>query len=100
LYHSFVVGSVPIYWGAPNVEKFLPAPNAAIRVDDFASGRELALHLRFLMDNPAEYDAMLEWKRTGNVAQSFRDLELTSPRSAPCRLCEAVAKRQEQLQQQ
>lgn len=100
LYHSFVVGSVPIYWGAPNVEKFLPAPNSAIKVDDFGSARELALHIRYLLENRAEYDAMLEWKRTGQVSQSFLDLEKTSPRSAPCRLCEAVARKQQQQQRQ
>lgn len=96
LYHAFVVGSVPIYWGAPNVARFLPAPNAAVNVADFASARELAQHLHFLLDNEQEYDAMLAWKRTGAVADSFRALEQTSPRSAPCRICEAVAKKQQQ----
>lgn len=94
LYHALVVGSVPVYWGAPNVERFLPAPNAAIRVDDFSSAHELAQHLHYLLDHEDEYDLLLSWKRSGVLADSFRALQSTSPRSAPCRLCESVAKRQ------
>jgi hypothetical protein len=79
------------------VERFLPAPNSAIRVDDFSSAHELAQHLHYLLDNDDEYERLLSWKRSGVLADSFRALESTSPRSAPCRLCETIARRKKTL---
>lgn len=35
LFHAFVVGSVPIYLGAPNIYEFLPSPHSAILVEHF-----------------------------------------------------------------
>lgn len=43
-----MMGAIPIYWGAPNVNDFLPHPDAIVRVSDFGSTKELAEYLQVL----------------------------------------------------
>lgn len=40
-----MAASIPVYKGAPNVVEFLPGPNSAILVDEFASPEELAKYI-------------------------------------------------------
>ena len=35
LFQVLAEGSVPVYWGAPDARALLPAPAAAVMVDDF-----------------------------------------------------------------
>ena len=106
LFYSFLVGSVPIYQGASNVDFFAPSNRSIIKVTDFKNVKELADYLLYLHNNPTQYgifyfilflflfffhkDKYLEWKIKG-PSEHFKQLSKTSPRTVPCRMCERVA---------
>jgi hypothetical protein len=52
VYQALLVGTVPIYIGAPNVDELLPCTNCIIKTTDFASPAALATHLQYLVQNP------------------------------------------------
>lgn len=56
-----LAGSVPVYLGAGNIEQFAPGDNCYINALDYTT-RELAGYLDYLINHPAEYNRMLEWK--------------------------------------
>lgn len=61
-YDPLLVGSVPVYLGAPNVDRFAPADHCYINVTDFSGPEELATYLLWLRDNPDAYSEYLAWK--------------------------------------
>lgn len=97
LFHSFIAGSVPIYWGAPNIEDFLPSEKSIIKMTDFRTPRDLASYLLYLDKNETAFFEYLDWKVKGEISKEFYRLENTSPRTGPCRLCLEVARRQRKL---
>jgi glycosyl transferase family 10 (putative fucosyltransferase) len=60
-YDPLIVGSVPVYLGAPNVEDFAPGDNCFINAADW-NPAELAQYLIELAENETEYSRLLEWK--------------------------------------
>lgn len=62
VYHGLIAGSVPIYWGADNIDEYVPV-GSIIKVGDFKSVDQLADHLLWLSANPDEYSRYFEWKR-------------------------------------
>lgn len=65
-YDPLLVGSVPVYLGAPNIEEFAPGDNCFINAADW-SPAALAEYLTSLARDEAEYAKFLEWK-----SQPFR----------------------------
>lgn len=67
-YEPLLTGTVPIYFGAPNIDEFAPGDNCYINVQDFASPAQLA---EFLRDtNPLDFQA---W-RQHDLASGFQNL--------------------------
>jgi hypothetical protein len=62
-FDPLLVGSVPVYLGAPNVDDYAPGRDCFIRVGDFSGPAALALHLRALAADDAAYARLLDWKR-------------------------------------
>jgi len=62
LYLPLIAGSVPIFSGASNVQKFAPSPHSLIDVADFSSAAALATYLNHLIANEAQYSKYLLWK--------------------------------------
>ncbi len=69
-FEPLIVGSVPVYLGAPNIAEYAPAPKSFINVHDFSSVDKLAEYLTFLSNNEAEYNQYLTWKKNG-ISESF-----------------------------
>ncbi len=67
-YHPLVMGSVPVYLGAPNIDEFAPGDHCYINVKDFSSPRALAKYLKELDRDDARYQEYLQWKK-----RPFRD---------------------------
>ncbi|KAG4075099.1 hypothetical protein HA402_013494 [Bradysia odoriphaga] len=63
IWRTLVVGSVPVYFGAPNIKHWLPNNKSAILIDDFKTPRELAEFLLNLNENDNEYNTYLQHKR-------------------------------------
>ncbi|KAL4859864.1 LAG1 longevity assurance 1 [Chlorella vulgaris] len=62
IYHALQAGTVPIYIGAPDVHRFVPVPDAVIRVDDFASIEALVDYLKQAANDQAVYNKHVAWK--------------------------------------
>jgi hypothetical protein len=61
-FQPLIAGSVPVYWGAPDVAGFAPDPRSYINVEDFGTAEELAEYLVYLDRNDTAYEELLEWK--------------------------------------
>ncbi|KAF3783194.1 Alpha-(1-4)-fucosyltransferase [Nymphaea thermarum] len=91
LFYALDAGSVPIYFGAPNVWDFVP-PNSIIDGTKFASLEELASYVKDLANDPVAYAEYHAWRRCG-VMGSYHKARAMSLDTLPCRLCEAVSRK-------
>ncbi|CAM6126578.1 unnamed protein product [Calypogeia fissa] len=90
LFYALDAGSVPIYFGAPNVLELVP-PNSIILGSSFESMEQLALYVKQLADNPVEYAEYHAWRRCG-VLGNYVHTRAVSLDSLPCRLCAIVSR--------
>jgi len=84
------VGSVPVYLGAPNVERFAPGDGCFIDASAFEP-RELAGRLLALRADPTAYAALLAWKRRP-LRPEFLALAARVRENAWLRLCRELAR--------
>ena len=66
LWRTLMVGAVPIYLGAPNIEDFLPNEHSAVLVKNFDSAKEVAEFVLSLHNNDAQYVRYLRHKAAYN----------------------------------
>jgi len=97
-FHALASGCLPVYMGAPNIEEYLPSPEAAILTKNFESPEKLAEHLKYLLDNEEEYNKRLAWKGGGVDGDGVKQgeermtkIQYMSFATGPCRLCEFLA---------
>lgn len=62
-FQPLIAGSVPVYLGAPNIEKFAPGDHCFINVSQFSSTNELAEYLTMLDNNDNLYNQYFNWKK-------------------------------------
>jgi len=91
-FDPLVVGTVPIYLGAPNVAELAPAEHCFINTADFAGPSEIAAYLNFLNENDDAYQAYFSWKAKG-LSERFRAHLQAVARPPLCRLCDRVRPR-------
>lgn len=60
-FDPFMVGSVPIYLGTPNIEEYAPGANCFINANG-KSPKELADELKEYINNNSLYSTLFEWK--------------------------------------
>lgn len=61
------VGSVPIYYGSPAAQEWMPNNSTVIMVKDFESPKKLAEFITFLDNNDEEYEKYMNFKKPGGV---------------------------------
>lgn len=88
-FDPLLVGSVPVYMGAPNVDDFAPGERCFINVAQFKDPRGLAEYLMFAAGNQSEYDSYLAWK-TEPLRQIFLDKVEAVEKDSFLRLSEKV----------
>ena len=88
-FEPLIVGSIPVYLGAPNIDDFAPGEHCYINVPQFKGPRELAEYLIFAAGNQSEYDSYLAWK-TKPLRQSFLDKVEVVAKDSFLRLSEKV----------
>ncbi|KAG8454398.1 hypothetical protein GDO86_000862 [Hymenochirus boettgeri] len=71
LWRPLMLGSIPVYFGAPNVEDWLPSIKSAIIVDRFVDPQELAIYIHTLDKNDTLYMEFLEWKLKGIISNTY-----------------------------
>ncbi|KAL0391666.1 UNVERIFIED_CONTAM: Alpha-(1,4)-fucosyltransferase [Sesamum radiatum] len=91
LFYALDSGAVPIYFGAPNVWDFVP-PHSIIDGTQFSSMEQLASYIKSLANDPVAYAEYHAWRRCG-VLGNYGKTRAASLDTLPCRLCEAVSRR-------
>lgn len=91
LFYALDSGSVPIYFGAPNVRDFVP-PHSIIDGSKFNSLEELASYVRGLANDPVAYAEYHAWRRCG-VLGNYGKTRAVSLDTLPCRLCRAISRK-------
>lgn len=93
-FDPLVAGTVPVYLGAPNVDRFAPGDHCFINTADFSGPTELAEYLTYLQGRAAEYHAYLAWKNRPFRSEFLSLLE--GQREPPfARLCRVILARRE-----
>ena len=72
-FDPFLTSTVPIYLGAPNVEKYAPGDNSFINVKDFPDPADLADLLYLAASDESLYPGFLAWKNQP-ISPGFLDL--------------------------
>ena len=85
VYQGLEAGSVPIYLGAPDVDRFVPHPSSIINAADFNSTADLVAHLRELAADEARYMKHFEWKQR-EFTDDFKRVVALAERTENCRL--------------
>ena len=62
-FDPLVAGSVPVYLGAPNVERLTPGDHCYINTADFANPKALGEYLLALHEDTTAYEAYFAWKQ-------------------------------------
>ena len=95
MWDGLAAGCLPIYYGAPNIQEHLPAPNAV--VDYRALGgtpQALAAELKRLLANRTAYEETMAWrtKPLSSLGQGYQRLvAMTKMEHSQCRVCKLVA---------
>lgn len=89
LFDAFWAGSVPVYFGAPNVEKFVPGRDSYIDAARFADPKDLADHLIAIARDDAAYRRFFAWKDEP-LREAFMALVEREARTPIARLCDRL----------
>lgn len=89
LLHALAAGSIPIYYGAPNVREYLPHPDAAILVNDFKDSKELSMYLLQIAQSERLVRKHTDWRRKPLVHE-FASMLHRSKHTKVCEICDAV----------
>jgi hypothetical protein len=81
-------GTVPIYYGAPNILDHVPE-HSVINVADFDSVESLGRYLKFLMNDEQEYNRYHEW-RFKDYSDEFKAKFRFTYTHSECRACRMV----------
>lgn len=92
VYDGFAAGVIPVYYGASNIEKFIPAKESIVDLADFATMAEAAKYLIALAEDKEKYMTHMEWKKKEFSNEFKRVLRLAS-RTVQCRLAMALSGR-------
>lgn len=85
LWGSLRAGTLPIYFGAPNVREHVP-PNSVIFVDDYSTPQELADYLILLTKDKGMYESYHKWRHADLDDGFVKKYEFTKTHST-CRMC-------------
>ena len=85
LWGSLEAGTVPVYYGAPNVRDLVP-PKSVIVVQDYANAAALGAHLRMLSANRTAYAEYHAW-RSQPLPRWFVDKYNFTHTHSECRVC-------------
>ena len=94
-FDPLVAGVVPVYLGAPNVERFAPGDRCFINTADFQGPKELAEYLMHLDHDDSAYAAYFSWKERP-FRPAFRALLAGQEVPSFARLCQVVQTRRGQ----
>lgn len=86
LWESYSAGTIPIYYGAPNIRDRVPDESSLIFVDDFDSVQDLANHLQAITRNETLWKSYHVWRKLPLPFDFSYDHDFSNVHSH-CRLC-------------
>lgn len=92
-FDPLVVGTVPVYLGAPNVDRFSPGDHCFIDTSEFPNPKDLADYLLYLNSDAPAYAAYHTWKARP-FRSSFDSLLQEQEKPPFVRLCQVISSRQ------
>lgn len=94
---AFMAGSVPIYVGADDVDRYLPAKDAAIILNHPIQEEvaRMIKEVKYLLQNDEAYDHLLAWKKMqpSQLPPSLRLMMKFSYSRLACMICDDVVNR-------
>lgn len=85
LWGPMEAGTLPIYYGAPNIHDHVP-PNSIINVRDYKNVQELVDHLNQVASNKTLYESYHAWRKLPMPVNFQLHYNLTDTHST-CRMC-------------
>ena len=92
VYAGLITGAVPVYYGAPNVEKFVPS-NSVIKVPYPLTDegvKEVAEKIQLVFNSKEEYERLTHFKRLGKYEDTFLETFGFTKADVKCRLCQKI----------
>jgi hypothetical protein len=94
-FQSLSAGSIPVYFGAPNIKDFAPTDDPSLSLIDVsnivgtakAKALKISKILTKLMNNKVEYEKMLAWKFKTEVQGGLARVLKKGEIGSNCRLC-------------
>ena len=90
LWGAYAAGSIPVYLGAPNIQRFVPSPDSFVDVGAYSTPRSLAAHLNAILSHKNIYDGYHAWRKRP-LDQSFKSMYNFTHIHSRCRVCEKAA---------
>eukprot|EP00775_Hariotina_reticulata_P009873 gene9873-10031_t len=92
VYHALESGCIPIYYGAPNVNDYIPDAAGIINYSKLRSPAALLKELERLAADESAYSQMLAWRKKSlqELAPGFQRLYDHTKMDAKCRLCQLL----------
>eukprot|EP01095_Lingulamoeba_sp_RSL-Kostka_P009662 TRINITY_DN3350_c0_g1_i1.p1 TRINITY_DN3350_c0_g1~~TRINITY_DN3350_c0_g1_i1.p1 ORF type:complete len:392 (+),score=98.51 TRINITY_DN3350_c0_g1_i1:76-1251(+) len=85
----FLSGSIPVYYGADNINDYVPGPNSFINARDFNSPFELFDYIKKVDNDDTLYNSYFNWKSHG-LYESFQVHLDNCVHYAECRICKKI----------
>ena len=95
LLYALDAGSVPIFMGTWDVDRFLPGmQDSIIKVSDFPSPKDLAEYINIVAENKFLYNSYVAWKHRGPVNYTGTEMEPVKSNMQQwyCNICDRVRK--------
>ncbi|CAN0427305.1 unnamed protein product, partial [Pylaiella littoralis] len=73
VYNGLAAGTLPVYWGADNVDDFVPK-GSVVKASDFSSPAELGKHLKMLAADEEAYEAYFKWREDSEEEKRFEQV--------------------------
>lgn len=87
LYQALLAGTIPIYYGPPDVFSLAP-PHSFIYAPSFLSVHDLTRYVRSVYHNKTLFESYHAWRTLPNIASHFAPLEQElSRKNVACRIC-------------
>lgn len=62
-FDPLLMGAVPIYYGAPNIDEFAPGDHCYVDIRKYKTAGELAAHLKACSEDPDLYEQYQQWRK-------------------------------------
>jgi len=94
LWGVFGTGAIPVYWGAPDFERYVPN-HSVINVRDFKSPKALAEYLHRVHNDPELYQSYFAWVGKPLPEGWTWAIQHKMGQDVFCRICELVEQRKQ-----